>query len=204
MPPAVRQLGIGSMSSLGRKDPPDPGWAGSFGQGGVQRADHPGRGSLGPFPRRADLGGLRARGHLDRVGRGRHVRLASHPAHHHRHRRAVGHPGDLVPAGHRRLPPRRRRLRGLARQFRAAGQPTGRRRPDRRLHPHGGGLHRGRVWVSSPPPSRPPRRTRSRCAWASCSSSPLSTCAAWAKELGPSSSPPSCSSWDCWPSSPSD
>ena len=40
-----------------------------------------------------------------------------------------------------------------------------------------------------------------RCAWASSSSSPCSTCAAWARRPGPSCCRPWCSSWGCSPSS---
>ena len=63
---------------------------------------------------------------------------------HHRHRRAPGHPGDLVPAGDRRLPARRRRLRGVPRQLRATGQQARGCGTHRRLHPDGGGVDRGR------------------------------------------------------------
>ena len=70
---------------------------------GVARADHPGAGALGALPGRIDLGGLRARGDPGGPGPGRCGRTASHPAHHRGHRRPPGHPGAVVPAGHRRL-----------------------------------------------------------------------------------------------------
>ena len=84
-----------------------------YGPGQREGADHPGRGPLGPLARRPDLGGLRARGHHPRPGGGRRRGPAPRPAHHDRHRRPPGHPGVLLPPGHRRLPDGRRRLRRL-------------------------------------------------------------------------------------------
>ena len=85
----------------------------------------------------------------------------------------------------------------------AAHEPRRRRLARRRLHAHRRRLHRRRRGLARSPPSPPSTGPPSRSAWASSSSSPCSTSAAWARRPGPSCSPPWSSSSACSPSSPS-
>ena len=118
-----------------------------------QGPDHPGPGAVGPLARRAHVGGLRARGHHPRAGGRRRRGAAPRPPHHDRHRRPPGHPGLLLPPGHRRLPDGRRRLRRVPGQPRRPHQPRRRRVAGRRLHADRRRLHRGRRRRRSSRPS---------------------------------------------------
>ena len=101
-------------------------------------------GSVRTVPRCPDVGGLRARVDHPRPGRGRRRRTAPGAAHHRGHRPVAGHPGLLLPPGHRCLPGWRWRLRRVPGQPGRPHQPGRRRLARGRLHADGRRLHRCR------------------------------------------------------------
>ncbi len=111
---------------------------------GLKGTDHPGRRAVRTVTRRADLGGLRARGDHRGARSGRSRGPPPGPPDHGGHRDPAGHPGLLLPSGDRCLSGRRWGLRGVPGQPRAHGQPGSRRGSHRRLHPDRRCLHRRR------------------------------------------------------------
>ena len=120
-----------------------PGRAAATGTGRLPRADYPGGRAVRTVPGCPDVRRVRAGSHHRGSRRSRGRGVAPGAAGHGRDRRAACDPGVFLPAGHRRLPRRRRRVRGIAGQLRATGQPGRRGGACRGLHAHRRGLHRG-------------------------------------------------------------